>query len=128
MRIFSDYVFDAVNEQRNNFNQYAKEIGRNCQETEKLKDKNRESCATAQKLYQDLIYKAVDRARHLPILEPMCNKLDREWEQLISGLNERNKILKETGAFWRGRDQFDWQVRFFSVGIFMDIFFRDLFL
>lgn len=104
-----EYVFDAVTDQRNNFNQYAREIGRNCQETEKLKEKNRDACATAQKLYQDLIYKAVDRARHLPILEPMCTKLDKEWEQLIAGLNERTKILKETNSFWRGRDNFDWQ-------------------
>jgi len=31
------------------------------------------------------MYKSVDRAKELPVLEPMCNKLDKEWEELISG-------------------------------------------
>ena len=48
--------------------------------------------------------KSVDRARELPILEPMCNKLDAEWEQLISGLRERDKILNYSAVFWKGRE------------------------
>ena len=43
------------------------------------------------------------RAKELPILEPMCNKLDKEWEELISGLKERDKILKEATSFWKAR-------------------------
>lgn len=55
--------------------------------------------------------KSVDRARELPILEPMCNKLDAEWEQLVSGLKERDKILTYSALFWKSRDNFDWQCR-----------------
>ena len=99
-----------MSEQRVNFDQFAKEIGRNCQETEKLKERNRESVAAAQKLYSESMVDMVDRARQLPILDPMCSKLDREWDQLIQGLNERKIILKETAAFRRGRDVFDCQV------------------
>ena len=54
---FTDYVFDAINEERTCFNQYATQIGRNVQETEKFKDKNAEQCAAAQRLYEDVIYK-----------------------------------------------------------------------
>ncbi|CBY37663.1 unnamed protein product [Oikopleura dioica] len=39
----------------------------------------------------------------------MCCKLEREWNELIQGLNERSKILKEASSFWEGRDNFQWQ-------------------
>ena len=51
------------------------------------------------------------RARELPILEAMCNKLDKEWEELIGGLKEREKILKEATSFWKARDSFEWQCK-----------------
>ena len=84
-------------------------IGRDATETERLREKNLEACAAAEKLYKEWIYKAVDRARFLPLLEAMCCKLEREWNELIQGLNERNKILKEASSFWEGRDNFQWQ-------------------
>lgn len=104
-----DYIFDSVNDHRSKFDHLARKIGRNAQETERLREKNLESCASAEKFYKDWIFKAVDRARFLPLLEPMCAKLEREWNVLIQGLNERNKILKEGAAFWEGRDNFQWQ-------------------
>jgi len=84
-------------------------IGRDATETERLREKNLEACAAAEKLYKEWIYKAVDRARFLPLLEAMCCKLEREWNELIQGLNERSKILKEASSFWEGRDNFQWQ-------------------
>ncbi|CAG5098825.1 Oidioi.mRNA.OKI2018_I69.XSR.g16010.t1.cds [Oikopleura dioica] len=104
-----DYIFDAVNEHRCKFDHIARKIGRDAIETERLREKNIEACASAEKLYKEWIYKAVDRARFLPLLEPMCSKLEREWNELIQGLNERNKILKEASSFWEGRDNFQWQ-------------------
>ena len=69
-------------------------IGRDAIETERLREKNIEACASAEKLYKEWIYKAVDRARFLPLLEPMCSKLEREW----------NELIQETGV----EESFSW--------------------
>ena len=72
-------------------------------EAEELQQANKTSYGYATDLWQNMC-KSVDRARELPILEPMCNKLDAEWEQLISGLRERDKILNYSAVFWKGRE------------------------
>ena len=105
-----DFYFDQVEKLRKSFDQSAQQIGGSQREAVDLQQANKASYGYATELWQNMC-KSVDRARELPILEPMCNKLDAEWEQLISGLRERDKVLNYAAVFWKGREDFDWQCR-----------------
>ena len=78
-------------------------IGRDAIETERLREKNIEACAAAEKLYKEWIYKAVDRARFLPLLEPMCSKLEREWNELIQETGVEKRTDPRIRDYWSFR-------------------------